>query len=293
MIVLDDGSTDGSIDVIRKFAEEVRIERQVNRGQNNARNRLTELSRGEWLVYLDADDELAPDSVEKKIALADGADAIYGTIEVASFAGNEKTRTTIYPAPEVEDPIAAAFNWSLPNTSAFLFRKMGIIEAGGWNEEIKNCTDYDMYFRLLLKGKRFRAAPAARSLYRQWSSAQAVYQDPLRKMRARLQLMWWVVKQLAAAARLTTGQKEAFEQAAFGVVRMIAQFNREEASQQYTQLLQWNPKFVPKTASPSFRMAWKLGGFDFAECLASAVRRLNPTKRSLPGVDPRSGLPYV
>src|SRR5438128_2691189 len=85
LIVLDDGSTDGSGDVVREFGSQLQFETAPNCGQNISRNHLTSLSRGEWLVYLDADDELAPDSVAKKMACAEQADAVYGTIEVACY----------------------------------------------------------------------------------------------------------------------------------------------------------------------------------------------------------------
>jgi hypothetical protein len=293
IVVLDDGSTDNSLEIIRRYESQVRVATQANGGQNVSRNHLTELSRGEWLVYLDADDELFPDSVEKKMAYADHADAIYGAHEVATFVGTEKTRFTILPAIEFEDAVSAAFVWGFPNTSAFMFRKSALLEAGGWNTAIKNCTDYDLYFRLLLKGKRFRAANDSMSLYRQWSMNQAVYQDPLRKSRTRLQLIWSAAKELEATGRLTTTRKDAFERAAFGVTRTIAQFNREEAVRQHAQLTAWDPGFRPHDCSRSYRLAYRLGGFEFAEKFAAFGRALNPVKKPQPGIDPQSGLPYV
>ena len=56
VIVVDDGSTDGSLDIIKNFGDKIRWETSPNRGGNAARNRLLELSSGEWLQSLDADD---------------------------------------------------------------------------------------------------------------------------------------------------------------------------------------------------------------------------------------------
>ena len=67
IIVVDDGSRDGSLDVIKSFGNQIRWETGPNRGGNVTRNRLLELARGEWLQYLDADDYLLPPKVERQV----------------------------------------------------------------------------------------------------------------------------------------------------------------------------------------------------------------------------------
>src|SRR5580704_15422021 len=67
VIVVDDGSTDGSLGIIKQFEARIRWETGPNRGGNNTRNRLLELARGEWLQYLDADDYLLPDKVGRQM----------------------------------------------------------------------------------------------------------------------------------------------------------------------------------------------------------------------------------
>ena len=121
IIVLDDGSTDGSLRVVQRYAARVRIVAQPNSGQNVSRNRLTDFSRGEWLVYLDADDELWSDTVTRKMALRRGVDAVFGSMEVAEFQGADKLGSETMTAQNHADPWVAAFHWKYPNTSSFLF----------------------------------------------------------------------------------------------------------------------------------------------------------------------------
>src|SRR5262249_4335435 len=67
VIVVDDGSTDGSLKVIQRFDGFVRWETGPNRGGSAARNRLLELARGEWLQFLDADDYLRPGKIAHQV----------------------------------------------------------------------------------------------------------------------------------------------------------------------------------------------------------------------------------
>src|SRR3954465_7699480 len=65
-IVLDDGSTDGSAEVAVAHGATI-VKRQANRGLSHARNAGLELARGEFVVFLDADDELVPDAVSSGV----------------------------------------------------------------------------------------------------------------------------------------------------------------------------------------------------------------------------------
>src|SRR5678815_984429 len=67
VIVVDDGSKDASLEVIKSFGDRIRWETGPNRGGNAARNRLLQLAKGEWLQYLDADDYLLPEKISRQM----------------------------------------------------------------------------------------------------------------------------------------------------------------------------------------------------------------------------------
>ena len=76
------GSTDGSLAVLRRFLPLIRLETGPNRGGNNARNRAFELSTGEYIQYLDADDYLEPEKIARQVQFLEEtkADVVYGDL---------------------------------------------------------------------------------------------------------------------------------------------------------------------------------------------------------------------
>ncbi len=274
VIVLDDGSTDGTLDVIRRFDGKIKFKSCRRGGQNVSRNRLAELSRGDWLVFLDADDELAPDSIEIKMRYSGKAHVIYGSMEVATFAGRVKTQSYIDKAIDFEDPLVAAFEMRFPNTSAMMFKREVLSSVGGWPTDVENFTDYALYFHLLLAQWRFCAAPDAFSIYRRWSPTQAVNEKPLRTVVTHLDVLWRAAEALEAAGAMTLPRLKAWSERTLSATRALYQLDRDRVALHLERLHALNPGFLPNP--PAFRRgyarAFRWLGFYAAERLANATR---------------------
>jgi glycosyltransferase involved in cell wall biosynthesis len=144
VIVVEDGSTDGSVDVFRKFDGRIRWETGPNRGGGAARNRLLELARGEWLQYLDADDYLRSTKVQRQIAFAtDNPDCdVICSPTAWERVQNGKLVCTDETMPTPRDPWVLLAKWQLPQTGGSLWRRAALGSVGGW-------LDYgDIYARL-------------------------------------------------------------------------------------------------------------------------------------------------
>src|ERR1700752_2148656 len=93
VIVVDDGSTDGTASVAQGYAA-VKYVRQPNEGAPSARNRGLHSSKGEFVLFLDADDRLLPDALAQGIsALGDHPDwaLVTGHVRLISATGTPET----------------------------------------------------------------------------------------------------------------------------------------------------------------------------------------------------------
>ena len=64
ILAVDDGSTDGSLDVLKSFGDRIKIISQPNSGQADARNKALEIASGEFVYFMDSDDWISPDTLK-------------------------------------------------------------------------------------------------------------------------------------------------------------------------------------------------------------------------------------
>ena len=87
VIVVDDGSTDDSADILRRYGDRIRFVQQPHTNGNRARNAGMALSRGRYLQFLDADDYLLPEKIASQVALLQETedDAVYCDYAILTY----------------------------------------------------------------------------------------------------------------------------------------------------------------------------------------------------------------
>lgn len=183
IIVVDDGSTDQTLAIARKFeSDNVRVVTQKNQGAASARNTALSLSHGDYIQWLDADDYLAPDKIALQMAVLSeiGNKRVLVSSEFGKFL-HQWQRTEFVPSGL----------WDNLSPTEWLLRKMGdnlymqtatwlvsreLTDASGpWDTRMLSDDDGEYFCRVLLNSDSTRFVPGAKVYYRGFRSNSLAY----------------------------------------------------------------------------------------------------------------------
>jgi glycosyltransferase involved in cell wall biosynthesis len=168
VIVVDDGSTDGTPAELERFGGAVRVVRQDNRGHAAALNRGMSEARGDYLAKCDADDIWEPDKLERQLAALSRHPEIDVALSGARFIGLIEEPRVTYPSAGVLEPRELARRLYTANfvcASSVLIRRRLYRQLGPFAEELA-CEDYDYWLRALAAGGVFFYDPSLLVRYR-------------------------------------------------------------------------------------------------------------------------------
>jgi glycosyltransferase involved in cell wall biosynthesis len=142
VIVVDDGSDDGTADVARGYGDRIRFAQQPRGGNGTARNTAVALAQGPYFAFLDADDRFLPDKLEAQLAALDAdpaLDVVFGHVRE-------------FVSPELPDEVRAGIRtpaepqpWASPNL--MLIRREAFERVGPFSSSLRVGVTVDWYAR--------------------------------------------------------------------------------------------------------------------------------------------------
>ncbi len=158
IIVVNDGSTDNSLEIAKNYP--VKVITQVNKGLSSARNSGIMNSTERWILFLDADDKLLPNAVQKII----DSDFSYSCIIAPSFKefGLSNRDVILMDNPKLED-------FKIGNRLGYCaaIRKSVLLAVGGYSPKmVEGYEDLHLWINLLTKGFKIKTISDILWMYR-------------------------------------------------------------------------------------------------------------------------------
>jgi glycosyltransferase involved in cell wall biosynthesis len=155
VIVVDDGSNDDTTECLKSFGKNVSLISQANKGVSAARNRGVQAAKGEWIAFLDADDEWHPRKLEFQIQYLN---VLPNLILISTSDVIVRTGQNIAFCEVKEKPKYSLWKHKMflrrndINASSVLVNRKAYETFGGFDEALINGEDRDLWLRLLYNG---------------------------------------------------------------------------------------------------------------------------------------------
>ncbi len=173
VIVVDDGSTDNTKEIVASFGDEVRYIHKDNGGASSARNAGILAAKGDWVAFLDADDQWLPCRLKNQVLLLEKAPSLnWVSSNYINCLCLSERKAPYNPVRRIESILKGRLSLSYYDavirdvagwTGTMLIKKNCLIEAGLFNDNYQLAEDLDMWWRIACRSEQIGivAEPAA------------------------------------------------------------------------------------------------------------------------------------
>lgn len=182
IIVVNNGSTDNSLEILMDYQDRIKLVSQENLGQSGARNSGLQQATGDFIAFLDADDTWEPQKIEKQIKLFNhetelvycgitrfrDLDRTVTQVQLPTFSGDCRDDFVDFPGVSIV----------LSGESTAMFTKSLLEKVGGFDSRMNSAAGWD-FFRRCSKFTKFDYVPTALTNYRLHASnmSNSVYNN--------------------------------------------------------------------------------------------------------------------
>ena len=152
IIVVDDGSTDGTSDYIQSNFPSIRLLQQTNKGVSSARNMGIRSSNSDWVALLDSDDEWFPQKLEKQVmTLSQSPDIKFCHTEEIWIRNGVRVNQMKKHQKYGGHIFYKCLDMCRISPSSVLFHQSILDDVGYFDKDLKVCEDYDLWLRITAK----------------------------------------------------------------------------------------------------------------------------------------------
>lgn len=273
VIVIDDGSNDNSLEVIKSYGDKIIWESGANRGGNYARNRGFALSSGEYIQYLDADDYILPEKIERQVHFLEetGADVVYGDWRHRRHwpDGTNLLQDIVISGAQADILESLLANWWVA-TAALLYKRAAVENSDGWDESLKAGQDRDFFISVVMNGAKVVYQPGCYSVYRRHSNT-TVSSCLTRCLENQCLLMEKVETKLSQVDKLSIKYRQALAKSYFSMAREALKIDYLQYLQFLEKALIIFPEFKANSSRAIYNLTQRICGFRKTENLACFV----------------------
>jgi len=182
VIVVDDGSPDDTASVCRRYGSRIHYIHKENAGLSAARNTGILAAAGDFVIFLDSDDFLPLETVQKHLQTIEARpdiDVAYATYLYVDMSGSP-TLTGFDPFVE-DDAFHQLLLGNLFPSHAAMTRRSSLANSGLFDVDLKSVEDWDLWLRLAARGSKFVRTADIAVPYRQYPDSMSKDYDRMRR----------------------------------------------------------------------------------------------------------------
>lgn len=146
-IVIDDGSTDGTRNILESFKGKIKVVTQDNQGAAAARNLGAELAQGYWIAFLDSDDTWLPEKLERQISEIGKRNWSYTDTQFMGGA-NDGLKDSQFTKKHEGNVLRKLVQGNFISTSTVMIKSCVFKESGGFDISLRSIQDWELWTRI-------------------------------------------------------------------------------------------------------------------------------------------------
>lgn len=274
IIVIDDGSTDNSLEIIKSYGDAIIWQSYPRKGGNYARNKGFDLSKGEYIQYLDADDYILPEKIARQVSFleATGADVVYGDWRHQRHLSDGSSFLDKVEISGLQADILAALlaNWWVA-LAALMYKRGAVEKSDRWDETLPAAQDRDFFLSVVMNGAKVAYQPGCYAIYRRYGSVTVSTSSKARWLKSHHLVLKKAEQQLLQKNQLSMKYRHALAKSYFDLAREALFFDYKQYLMFLEESLVMFPEFKANSQRRFYRLLQDILGFRQTERIACTI----------------------